>query len=1227
MYLKSLELIGFKSFAERTKLEFEPGMTAIVGPNGCGKSNISDAVRWVLGEQSAKALRGAKMEDCIFNGTDSHKPLGMAEVTLTLADCEKSLGTEFHEVNVTRRVFRTGEGQYFVNKTPCRLKDIQRLFMDTGIGTNSYSLMEQGRIDLILSSRPEDRREVFEEASGITKFKADKKEAIRKLEHTEANLLRLADIIREVRRQIISLQRQAGKARRYKTLQEQLRGFDLYATRERLNALSQEIASLEARLASVSEREEALRADLSESDRQAGQIRSELGSTEREIAEAMEAAVRAKNELDRARELIRVNQDRIREFRDFSDRDNRDAEEARARLAEHKASLQDLLAKLEEATRDRDAAERELRERAEQLAKHDAGIEDLKKAQHDLNAESVDLESRLSRLQNELYSLEAQERTNVIRRERLAAEQAELQRTAEAYQGRQDEMAQGLKALQADVDGLTERIAAMTGQRSNKAQAIEDLRKDLAEIKTRLAARQAQAELLGSPDAKAEGFPGGARLLLDPSGGLAIDRSRILGSLAELVQAEPAYRTALEASLRAWLDAVVVSDDVFALELLKELQARAGGSARTLAVTSAAPARATLSEGPGERLADHVRCSAEVRPLVERLLHEVRVVDDLSSIRLPLPAEAVFVTRTGAVARGSGSFEFWMPEPHEVNPLARQHLLAEWAQEAADLARRRDERETALRALLSDEQAFDESLRQAQAQLDEGRRKLALREGENHIISEEASQARERADTVAWELNLLNEQQSTGGGRRTEIHREMEEVRTRLADIHSATALKADALRALEHERSERNAEVTDRRIRFAERRQEVEHLAARKDPVEARIVEFDSLIRSRSEGVTSYRLRITELEQAIREAEGRIQPLQEEAAAHGTRLEEARRRREEKMSALALHDQALREKRGVMDEVLAQKSQVDVELAEQRIRRQNLIERVGADYHVTPEQMAAEPEPAWENGAKPDRETLETQIAELRAKLEAMGPVNLVAIEEHRELEERFTFLSQQQEDLVKAKQQLMDMIRRINKTTTEMFQATFDQVNANFQDMFKKLFGGGSAKLVLVNEEDVLESGIEIIARPPGKKLQTVSLLSGGERTMTAVALLFSLYMVKPSPFCLLDELDAALDESNIGRFIKVVQGFLSNSQFVVITHNRQTISAADVLYGVTMEQNGVSKIVSVKFSRHAEKPAGAAEPVPALEPGPEPAPAPVASQDTPSAPARGEAAPASE
>ncbi len=1186
MYLKRVELVGFKSFAERTKLEFEPGMTAIVGPNGCGKSNVSDAIRWVLGEQSAKALRGTRMEDCIFNGTDSHKPLAMAEVSLSLADCEKTLGTEFNEVTVTRRVFRSGESQYFINKTLCRLKDVQRLFMDTGIGMNSYSLMEQGRIDQILSSRPEDRREVFEEASGITKYKADKREAIRKLEHTEANLLRLSDIIREVKRQIISLQRQVGKARRYQALQEQLKSLDVFLARERLDTLERDIGQLENRLASLTEQEEAVRQDVEKTDAQAAEYRRDLSMADQQIGAAMEKAGAAKAGLDRTRELIRVNHDRLRELASLSQRDSREMEEARARLAKHQADLKQHLIELEQAIQVRDAAAQELAQHTAKLAQHEEQTESVRQVLHDLRNASLDLESRLSKLQNELYAIEGQERSTEIRRERLAAEKAETERMVEIYQARLADIDVRLAGLRETVERRQGRVRAISGERTGRAEKRQALQKQIGELTTRAASRQAQVDLLIQSRAQADGFSGGARAVLDPDSPLKFDRSAVIGSLAEVIHAEPKYQVALEAVLRAWLDAVVVRDGATALEIMRQLSARREGSARLLSLAGPATEPPLDAKAPGEPLMFHVDSAPAARALVTRLLGQVRVVERMAEFPATAPHGMVYVTFDGLLARGGDAFEYWMPGEQADNPLTRQHRIKEWQAEIEAYRQELETVETALRAMQSDDQTFEQSLETARRELEQGQRELAVCEGERQVVAQEARQAAERAETVAWELETLQQQAATGGDRRAQILGEMDSLRAAQVDTRARLTNKTEELRVLEDERATLSAEVTDHRIRHSGLVQRVEHLEANRQPLSARIAELEALIRERTEGIDSYQTRIRELEAATVAAEAQIAPLEAEAQRQEQILEDVRRIRNEKTAVLATVDVELRQKREVMDDLRGKKSAHEIELAEQRMRRQSLLERTTGAYHITPEQIAAHPEPEWENGQRPDREALETQVAELQAKLESMGPVNLVAIEEHRELEERYAFLTQQQDDLVKAKQQLLDLIRKINNTTTELFSSTFTQVNNHFQELFKKLFGGGSAKLVLVDEENVLDSGIEIIARPPGKKLQSVSLLSGGERTMTAVALLFALYMVKPSPFCVLDEIDAALDESNIGRFVKMLKDFLLNSQFIVITHNRQSIGAADVLYGVTMEQHGVSKIVSVKFRDHEQR-----------------------------------------
>lgn len=1187
MYLKSLEMNGFKSFATKTKLGFEPGMTAIVGPNGCGKSNVSDAIRWVLGEKSAKALRGANMADVIFTGTDSHKPMGMAEVSLTLADCETALNIEYNEVTITRRINRSGESQYLINKTPCRLKDIQRLFMDTGIGTNSYSVMEQGRIDMILSSRPEDRRAVFEEASGITKFKADKKEALRKLDHTEANLLRLDDIIREVRRQIISLQRQAGKARRYKTMQDQLRAFDLFFTCGRLEEFDKEIGLLEARLARLNEQDEALRADVQRMEQLTTESRDSIQKMEQQVSDIMEAVALARSEWDRSNELIRVNKERIEEMNALSERESRDADEAQQRLVGHRDALAGMEGEIGKAVQQRDVVNGELKTEAERLQSESDRVEEVGQLLHDLRSELVDLESRSAKVQNELSDLEAEERTTVVRRERLAAEKSDVQHAVETFQERQANMEGHLQELEAVSSRHERDVEEFLQNREQRQEQSQCLQARLSEVKSETAAKRAQIELLEQRESESEGFPGGTRLLLDQDIPIAFDRTKMLGTLAERVQPAEAYRVAFEVVLRAWLDAVVLEHDRDAIDLLEELQHRAEGSARVLAVATDSEAWKPSDHSHGTALLDHVECAASVQPLVSRLLQRVFVVETVRDLAQKVAWDVTLVTRDGCLRRGDGSIEYWMPSEQESNPVARQQMLRTWRDRLAELEAEQSSTQKQFDDLHADDETLKSRLHELRESRQQAQERVAESRGQQQAVAQELVQAKERLETVSYELNALLEQDSSGDQQREQILASLEQIRSRQSEARTTIADNTNQLRRHEQERSQLNAKVTELRVKYVERSQRAEALEAQKASLTARVDEQESVLRDRETGLSGYRSRIGELAKEMEGAAAKLDPLHLDVERLQAELVELRKQRDSMRVEQESVERQLREKRGMLEEVGNGRSNLAVEKAEATLRRQTMLDRIGSEYHLSAEDLKAIEEPEWESEEPPDAETLETMVGELRAKLESMGPVNLVAIDEHRELEERYAFLTQQQDDLVNAKQQLMEMIRTINKTTTELFTDTFNRVNENFQEMFKRLFGGGTAKLVLVDDEDVLESGIEIIARPPGKKLQSVSLLSGGERTMTAVGLLFSVYMVKPSPFCVLDELDAALDEANIGRFVDVVKGFVESSQFIIITHSRKTIGAADVLYGVTMEQRGISKIVSVKFSEYEDSP----------------------------------------
>jgi chromosome segregation protein len=689
-------------------------------------------------------------------------------------------------------------------------------------------------------------------------------------------------------------------------------------------------------------------------------------------------------------------------------------------------------------------------------------------------------------------------------------------------------------------------------------------------------------------------MPAGAKHILGETNPAQVPRDSVYGVLSTQLTVDPEYHCAAEAALRFCLNAILVRDTSTAMRMLRHLSTQSPGPARIFAVDSlpnTVPADVSI---PGSvRLLDHVRASDNIIGFIRKLLANVIVVPNLDSIPEPLPSELVLVTRNGAMIRGDGYAEFWFPSSIPDSTASSEKTLKDIEHQLESARTEISAAESSLQKLTAEEKMLLDSLRTVQNALDQQRHTFAVREGEYQIVSTESNQARDRLDTVTWEINNLTTSEKSIPSQRASITAEIDTARSQREKVFTSIESATKSLAVLENRQAELQADVTKQSMKFAQINQVVEHLQSNQASALKRLAELENLIQSRSDGIVSYENQVKHLKESISEAENRIVSLKNAVETNTAKADGMKKNMEKQVKELEKLESVLDQKSSALETLRATGSNLTVKLTETTMRRQNHIDRITSDYSMTEAQLMEQPEPQWQ-AEKPSIDALETMIAELRTKLEAMGPVNLVAIEEYQELEERYTFLTQQEQDLVNSKQQLVELIKKINRTTSEMFSSTFAAVNENFQAMFKRLFNGGSAKLVLVNEEDVLECGIEIIARPPGKRLQNISLLSGGEKTLTAVALLFAIYMIRPSPFCLLDELDAPLDESNIGRFVNVLQEFLRQSQFVVITHNRQTIAAAGVLYGITMPEKGVSKIVSMKFTDQKTRTFGAPTPV---------------------------------
>ena len=1235
MYLQSLELFGFKSFAPKTKMEFHRGVTAVVGPNGCGKSNVLDAMRWVLGEQSAKALRGGEMSDVIFSGTDSRAGVGMAEVSMTFSECEEQLGLDWHEVTITRRVFKDGGSEYLLNRTPCRLKDIQQLFMDTGIGRSAYSIMEQGKIDMILSSRPEDRRAIFEEAAGITKYKSQKREALRKLEATEANLLRLTDIVKEVKRQIGSLQRQAGKARRYQSLIGDLKMLETHAAKRQFDSLEEQRVAAKQELGRLADRQVECEQEIETRESEVEVQRAALEEMEARLNQARQAVNDLRTRISNHENRVVFNEERAQEFTQLVDRYRSDVAGAEEKFRIAETQLRDTDSELEQITT---MLAGELRIMEEKQAATAALTGQRQEAERTISAVANDaarIESRVSGLRGQISSVSQQRDGAEARLSILSGELEQLTFAFTQFTDRLRDTQSELERAVSDAEMRAAQLADSEAQLREAQSGLGEIDRELRDAQRALSEKDSKLEVLRALNEGGEGFSEGTQAVLRGLDNPDFFKPAILGALAQFIEVAPEFVTAVEAALGTNLQAIVMKDTMIAESVIKTLTAqklgKAGLALRELETHFDHKAEPlTLPEGAIDWLIRKIKPQAGVQRLVERLVNHTVLVPDLeTALRVfPQMRGSAVVTLAGEVLSGHGVLHGGQSGEAVNSVLQRKNQITALEAEAAQFRQEIDGVTQRRSELLS-------AIETAQARLDEAREEkqeatllVSTLRGQLAMIEREAK------DTERKQQNLEGERASSEarhreaadrvGGLEAEIASglgQLDELQTRRAETQN----QLEILRARE---SEIGGELNELRIKVATERQRHTSLHHQRQPMEARLTELTELIAARKQDIVTYEQRAHSMLAENAEIEANLENLRghvgEGESAVATLLEE----RGGMASAVEEFANGLRVLRHQLTEAHDQRSRLEVKHTQFEMKLAALTEHIQKRYQIdlttferdlhglrvairdhakrqqrgaqadlegtapsvpgaeseTPE--AAEPGPdsaipSGEDAFAIDWERIDAMVRELDQRLDAMGPVNLDAIQEYDELEERHTFLEKQNEDLTNAKSELLATIAKINNTTKTLFAETFEKIRVNFAEMFVELFGGGKANLLLTDESDPLDSGIDIIAKPPGKQLQTITLLSGGERTMTAVALLFSIYMVKPSPFCVLDEMDAPLDESNINRFIKILDRFVAQSQFIVISHHKRTIARADALYGVTMEEHGVSKLVGVKFS----------------------------------------------
>jgi len=1223
VYLQSLEIIGFKSFATKTTLQFHRGVTAVVGPNGCGKSNILDAIRWVLGEQSAKALRGGEMADVIFSGADTRDPHNMAEVSLTFGDCEKDLDVPWNELCITRRVFRDGKSEYLMNGTHCRLKDIHQLFMDTGIGRSAYSIMEQGKLDQILSSRPDDRRAIFEEAAGITKFKSQKKEALRKLEYTEANLLRVTDIIKEVKRQIGSLQRQAGKARRYQELMSDLRVMDTHLSYRTYRNLETSIHELTESMEQIGAARTGQEQEIAEQEETCASVRQQLTEIDISMDQTRDAMQTLRNRIFSGESRIETHRERKTEFEAMVIRASADRDACFTRISEQEKEMEQTDAQLHELLELLRGEEQLLQEGTGRCARAQQERLDAERAIDALAHRLHALENRLSDLRGKVSVAGGRRDANAQRLQELRLQQSGMEQTLATLNQRAAEAtaacAQAQEALAASKESLE------AAQQNYEAAQLERQKtdRDWNQSSKQLAERDSKREILCQLEREGEGLGEGTQAILRGLNRPDFFQAGILGTLASLMDVPTEDIPAVEAALGAASRSVVFKDINVAEAALQTLKAGAQGRAAVVTVDWPYEER-VLGALPAGGLAwasALVKASEPVRKVVARLLEGVVVVENLETafrLKQEHPTLA-FASRTGeflahdGVAYGGGGSEGEV----SASALLRRSQIAALDRELGTLRQEETRLAAARDAAVVAVEGASERLKEKREELQQAQSIVATAQGDDRLAAREFQETGRRQETLLREITTLEGQLQQLEEQSAADQAQLEQVTQELNAVREERSVAQSHIVSLRDVENEATTALSEVKLRVATERQRQQALTQRRGPIESRLRELAETIAVRERDQRNYEEKKEALTKESQELVGSIGHWKEELVGveqEIARLSSERGGLQEEAETMEVNLRGLR--KNLLD-LQDKRSRDEVKVTELRMRLESIQEHISRCYQedlsafqpdrymllkaVTTrgekksrgdEESNQESTVEQQNGDVPPVsvgptpveeipwENVEGIVAELTERVDSMGPVNLEAIQEFEELEERYQFLEKQNTDLINAKAELREVITRINKTTKELFATTFEQVRLNFQVMFTELFGGGKANLLLVDDTDPLESGIEIIARPPGKQLQTISLLSGGERTMTAVALLFAIYMVKPSPFCVLDEMDAPLDESNIGRFIKLLDRFVDQSQFFVITHNKRTMSRADTLYGVTMEERGVTKLLSVKF-----------------------------------------------
>lgn len=1182
MYLKRLELQGFKSFADKTVLEFMPGITSVIGPNGSGKSNISDSIRWVLGEQSMKSLRGSKSEDIIFAGTQNRKSLGFAEASIVIDNTDGKLPIEFSEVTVTRRIYRSGESGYYINKTPCRLKDVLELFMDTGIGKDGYSIIGQGKIDEILSNKSEDRRAIFEEAAGIVKYRVRKNDSEKKLEQTKLNLLRINDILSEIEVNIEPLKKQSEKAKKFLDLREELKGIEIGLFLYNIDNYKEKISEIGKDIEIFAAQNNDEEAKMQEKQSLKEELKAKIDEITLKIEETQNLGFEMGQKQEKINSDINIANERIANNKENFDRYLKEIEEVTTRITELEEEKKQRLEKKTSLSSNREKFAKELEEKEKAL----------EEISSKLSSEEMVMEEKKKKVEENTdlkYEKATQINTQEVNYENLEkrekAVKNEISDTISELDEKRlekDDISKTFYEIEAKRNEWSKQLEEINEKKEKSLSKLKEYQDKINTLSTELRVKDSKLKFLSDMEKEKEGYIRSVKSLL-----LDCDKDSNLkkgmhGVLANIISVPKEYETAIEMTLGQTLQNIVTDTEEDAKKLIEHLRKNNLGRASFLPIASVKGKKVdrliknNLSGVIGIA-SDLVKVDKKYEGVILNLLGRTVIVDTMeTAIILARQNKYSFriVTLKGDVINPSGAMTGGSATIKFNNIIGRTTEIKELEKDIKKLTKKIEDLETEKETYEKSQEDVIEEVMGLERMMQDTEIAYATEKQKVLAIEENITRLENKLASLRKELVDIEEGKKESLETKTELEKEIEELEKEVEELSSEIKVFTDKNKDNQKYIDDLNFDITNLKISVSS----FDESSTSIDEIVERIDQDIENNKASVENKKSLREKILEdnkmLEEQIVSLNGQIEQMKQEVELSGTKVDELKQERINKNEELTKTEEDINNQFKIIEDLKAQITKQEVKKSKIEYDLEQAINKMWEDYEITPNNVG-------EEYKKPENVSETTkQVKHLRDQIKALGSINIDSIEEYKQTKERYDFMCEQRLDLEDSSSKLKKVIQDMTKIMKEQFEKQFNVINKNFGEVFSELFGGGKAELKLTDEENILECGIDIEAQPPGKKLQNMTLLSGGEKAFTAIALLFAILKINPAPFCVLDEIEAALDDVNVYRFADYLKKYTKNTQFLVITHRKGTMEAADTVYGITMEENGISKLLSMKL-----------------------------------------------